>query len=1537
MANATTAAKAPPGAVYDMAAAFQNDLDAGVTAAHDQMLASWDEVYQQIRADYDGLLSKMEDAYAKGQPVSPAWLYQKERLKNALATTKTQVHEFAQQASAATVQAHAAAVATSAKAHAKMGAQAMQEAALAGGFTRLNEDNLKHLIGFLHDGSPVDALFTGLAAETAGLARDALIRGVTMGKGVDWISRRLDQALNVPRWRAETIVRSEAQRVYRSVARQTYLANTDVLEGWVWVAHLDRRTCPGCVVMDGKVMPVGSTLDGHPRCRCAMVPRTQSWEDLGIGDATDQRPPIRSGKEWLKGQPASVQRAILGNRKYAAWHSGQISLDDLVARHEHPVWGTTRRERSMVEILEGRNANYDDLVEVAPPPAPALKADPVAVINIKDTHTLAEIEATLESMPLTEQGRLNYLAAGHAKVAELPKGPTFRMPEPDESWATTATEKMNAAVLSKGYPSKGYSQTKAIYKAKANGTPGTKVGVVKSLTWQEKVNAQKALADHDEWLEHHLASKAAAKGNAKAAVQGFDADMAKAAEDYDAKNAYVKAKMALKFNVKDEIEAARGEAMVLAKWEKYVDEKGQAQGLRHASHTWENPHGDTIEIDSEGWGVLKYADGDSFPQTLKPTQVHAVLSEPDGGWDVPKPPPQPGEVQKIIAVLTDKDGYYDEPVGNALNSTIAVTTDAQQVANLQEALTVAKATLPWKPEPAYVAKILDDLQSGKLTKDDALWVAGQADTKPLSKANLLAAVKEYDEALLAASKPTVVQANPTAVATVLKKLDDGTVSPAHVKAKADGQTTKSPQIQANNAEALAQWEAKNAQATKLLDYNSKMIMLENGDVTPGYMHDLLDKGLIDPQHAPTWKVVLEDWDGTHKGAQGAGAPVVPPAAPKPPAAGFGHAPDPSDLKPTGQTLGTHGAKVYTDPQGNRWLFKPPKDSGDAFLSTLDEAASQFQHRTGLKAPDTYVVTIGGKRGSLQRMFDVKGDAFPGGLKPETLTEPDLLAVQKEQVLDWLLSNHDGHYQQFLRMPDGSVVGIDKGQAFRWMGQDRLDWDFHPNASYGAPEPVYNTLWRSFAQGHKVEALDPRHGPLNDYIKSVQGISDDEVRAMFRPYAEQAAARGRLSVPQSYPGLKPATLPKGDVEAFLDAIVARKNGLEDDFAALYDKAAKARQQALPTWKPAKPKAVPGTTGKAKWKDRPQPVKPEPPKAPEVAAQPVFDPWLAKVKAKYEAFAPGKTLEASNNWARVRRVIDNRDKAAVQELLDRHYLDADMAAEAYRLIDEAEAVVKAAEAAHDKAVKAYESAMTRWKRDVKDWREANGITSGMTKGMDVGKRTDDSAGNRWARKHWDAANLWSGAEKKHLQTYSGSDYSSINATGRRLGKDKARDPKAWGSWHNLVQSIDSAMDRSTRMPEDTILVRGTGVDSFTVNGSLLSPSQEHLLPQIVGSVQRDEGFMSSSVGKTPGFGSGKKVQMKILAPEGSVASYIDPISLNQGEREMLLPRGTNLYIHAAYPQNGRWIVEAEIVEDDFIPPTGPSGEPVVTPATERWDGP
>lgn len=275
------------------------------------------------------------------------------------------------------------------------------------------------------------------------------------------------------------------------------------------------------------------------------------------------------------------------------------------------------------------------------------------------------------------------------------------------------------------------------------------------------------------------------------------------------------------------------------------------------------------------------------------------------------------------------------------------------------------------------------------------------------------------------------------------------------------------------------------------------------------------------------------------------------------------APDPALLKSMHQQMGSHGAKVYQDPQG-QWLIKaPPK--GAEFMTPLDQATAQLQQRVGLENPETH--TIPWKDGSEVSAIKMIPGATQAWQSPPRLshTDPkDLSTLQKHQALDWLIGNHDGHVGNFMRTAEGNLVGIDKGQAAKYYGRDQLSPTFHPN--FYAREPVYNQLWRDYGAGHQGEMDDPRekHSQLGQFIQSLQAIPDEHLKHMFRPYAEAAAHQGMLaSIKDDDPrrGLGPATIPPNDPEAFLEAMAKRKNSLATDLGTLYDRQLAHRKQAL----------------------------------------------------------------------------------------------------------------------------------------------------------------------------------------------------------------------------------------------------------------------------------------------------------------------------------------------------------------------------------------
>ena len=271
-------------------------------------------------------------------------------------------------------------------------------------------------------------------------------------------------------------------------------------------------------------------------------------------------------------------------------------------------------------------------------------------------------------------------------------------------------------------------------------------------------------------------------------------------------------------------------------------------------------------------------------------------------------------------------------------------------------------------------------------------------------------------------------------------------------------------------------------------------------------------------------------------------------------------PSEHEMHDEGEALGTNQrAQVFSDPQG-QWIIKKPQP-GTEYMVPQEVAIANLQRRVGLETPETHAIPFQGDLAVASKRYPNVSQAFAKRPHTNQLSTQDRETIQKHQALDWLIGNHDAHIGNWLRNNDtGQLIGIDKGQAGKYFGQDRLDPTFHPN--YYAREPIYNRLWRDHANGYG-EMADPRQGAVGDFVGKLQAIPDDELKSMFAPYAHAAASVGHLATggpPDPERKLSPRSIPSNDPDAFLDAMVARKNNLHHDLGALYDKTTKARAQS-----------------------------------------------------------------------------------------------------------------------------------------------------------------------------------------------------------------------------------------------------------------------------------------------------------------------------------------------------------------------------------------
>lgn len=269
-------------------------------------------------------------------------------------------------------------------------------------------------------------------------------------------------------------------------------------------------------------------------------------------------------------------------------------------------------------------------------------------------------------------------------------------------------------------------------------------------------------------------------------------------------------------------------------------------------------------------------------------------------------------------------------------------------------------------------------------------------------------------------------------------------------------------------------------------------------------------------------------------------PPTPPPAPKPVVFPYAEG-DLSELNVSME--GGHRKYVFQDPDGGKWLFKPDETAGLA-----EQAGYQVMHMLGMKSPEVYVGTIRGEKGSIQKLWDDVDTPIRVD-KLADLTPTQRAQIQEHQVLDWLISQHDTNNGALLLNTAGNVYAVDKGQAFKFLGKDKLDWNYQPNF-----DPVaYNHLLKGALAGEY--ELD--RAAVADMVAKVEALDRDLLQRVLRPYAEHAAAKGFTPSP----------------ETFINQILERQLNIRRDFDDLYDRLDKALGRTPPA--PSKAAAPPST--------------------------------------------------------------------------------------------------------------------------------------------------------------------------------------------------------------------------------------------------------------------------------------------------------------------------------------------------------------------------
>lgn len=349
----------PQGRIQQITQQYRQQLLAREATAVHTLEKAYAHTLATIQPQLDRLYKQIAAKQANGETVTLSWLYEANRLKTIKQTIQKEINQYGALAQMQTGQLQHIGATLG-----QQSAQAMLQASTPPGVKWSwgvpSQEAIHNIVGVTQAGSPLSDLFNGFGEEAASKASQALITGVSLGQNPRQIAPMIEQALGISRNRALTISRTECLRAYRSMQIANYQANSDVVQGWVWVCAMDSHSCISCIMMNGSEHSLDEDLDGHVNCRCAKSPKTRSWSDIlgpdiDTSNIPDSSPQYISGKDWFSSQDEDIQRSVLGsNVAYETWKSGDVSLKSFIGIDHDPAWGRSVYVKSVKQLARSK-------------------------------------------------------------------------------------------------------------------------------------------------------------------------------------------------------------------------------------------------------------------------------------------------------------------------------------------------------------------------------------------------------------------------------------------------------------------------------------------------------------------------------------------------------------------------------------------------------------------------------------------------------------------------------------------------------------------------------------------------------------------------------------------------------------------------------------------------------------------------------------------------------------------------------------------------------------------------------------------------------------------------------------------------------------------------------------------------------------------------------------------------------------------------------------------------------------------------------
>lgn len=209
------------------------------------------------------------------------------------------------------------------------------------GVVRVDDAQIAAMLG--RTTQQITAVSWPISVETRAAIQSELARGMIVGDNPREAARRMMQAtegrFTGGLTRALNISRTEMLDAMRTAQHATDQVNAATLAGWTWGAHLDSRTCISCISMHGTEWPLTEPgpIDHHSG-RCARLPRTKTWAELGFPGIPEPDLGTVDAGEWFDGLTEQEQRSMLGTRGFEAWQAGTFPMEQWSTRRSTDGW-----------------------------------------------------------------------------------------------------------------------------------------------------------------------------------------------------------------------------------------------------------------------------------------------------------------------------------------------------------------------------------------------------------------------------------------------------------------------------------------------------------------------------------------------------------------------------------------------------------------------------------------------------------------------------------------------------------------------------------------------------------------------------------------------------------------------------------------------------------------------------------------------------------------------------------------------------------------------------------------------------------------------------------------------------------------------------------------------------------------------------------------------------------------------------------------------------------------------------------------------